>query len=66
MKKLALLVPLVLALALSGNSGWSTAGSTGGGGASEGSVEASLGGGGSKASDSPVSSSAVPQVGRRS
>jgi hypothetical protein len=64
MKKLALLVPLVLALTLSAcNSGSeSTAGSTGGG-ASEGSAEASLGDVGSKASDNPVSSSAVPQVG---
>jgi hypothetical protein len=65
MKKLALLVPLVLTLVVSAcNSGSeSTAGSTGGGAASEGSVEASPGGAGSKASDSPVSSSAVPQVG---
>ena len=65
MKKLALLVPLVLALALSAcNSGSeSTAGSTGGGGASEGSAEGSPGGAEPKASDSPVSSSAVPQVG---
>jgi hypothetical protein len=66
MKKLALLVPLVLGLALAVsacNSGSeSTAGSTGGG-ASEGSVEASPGGAGSKASDRSVSSSAVPQVG---
>ena len=66
MKKLALLVPLVLALSLSAcNSGSeSTAGSTGGGGdVAEGSAEASPGGGGSKASDRAVSSSAVPQVG---
>ena len=66
MKKLALLVPLVLALSVSAcNSGSeSTAGSTGGGGdVAEGSVEASPGGGGSKASDRAVSSSAVPQVG---
>jgi len=65
MKKLALLVPLVLALTLSAcNSGSeSTAGSTGGGGASEGSAEASLGDVGSNASDNAVSSSAVPQVG---
>jgi len=65
MKKLALLVPLVLTLVVSAcNSGSeSTAGSTGGGAASEGSVEASPGGAGSKASDSLVSSSAVPQVG---
>ena len=65
MKKLALLVPLVLVLAVSAcNSGSeSTAGSTGGGGASEGSFERSPGGAGSKASDNPVSSSAVPQVG---
>ena len=63
MKKLALLVPLVLALALSAcNSGpESSGGSTGGGGASEGSVEGSPAG--SRASDSQVSSSAVPQVG---
>ena len=54
MKKLALLVPLVLALSVSAcNSGSeSTAGSTGGGGdVAEGSAEASPGGGGSKASD---------------
>jgi hypothetical protein len=65
MKKLALLVPLVLALTLSAcNSGSeSTAGSTGGGGASEGSAEASFGDVGSNASDNPDSSSAVPQVG---
>ena len=66
MKKLALLVPLVLALSVSAcNSGSeSTAGSTGGGGdVAEGSAEASPGGGGSKASDRPVPSSAVPQVG---
>jgi hypothetical protein len=65
MKKLALLVPLVLALTLSAcNSGSeSTADSTGGGGASEGSAEASLGDVGSNARDNPVSSSAVPQVG---
>jgi hypothetical protein len=66
MKKLALLVPLVLALAVSAcNSGSeSTAGSTGGGGdVAEGSAEASPGGGGAKASDRAVSSSAVPQVG---
>src|SRR3954451_19914439 len=65
MKKLALLVPLVLALTLSAcNSGSeSTAGSTGGGGSAEGAAEANLGGAGSKASDGPVSSSAVPQVG---
>ena len=63
MKKLALLVPLVLVLAVSAcNSGSeSTAGSTGGGGASEGSVEGSPAG--SRASDNQVSSSAVPQVG---
>jgi len=63
MKKLALLVPLVLALALSAcNSGSeSSGGSTGGGGASEGSVEGSPAG--SRASDNQVSSSAVPQVG---
>jgi hypothetical protein len=66
MKKLALLVPLVLALAVSAcNSGSeSTAGSTGGGGdVAEGSAEASPGGGGARASDRAVSSSAVPQVG---
>ena len=63
MKKLALLVPLVLALALSAcNSGSeSGAGSTGGGRAAEGSVEASPNA--TKASDRAVSSSAVPQVG---
>jgi len=63
MKKLALLVPLVLALALSAcNSGSeSSGGPTGGGGASEGSVEGSPAG--SRASDNQVSSSAVPQVG---
>src|SRR3954452_8252052 len=65
MKKLALLVPIVLVLTLSAcNSGAeSTPGSTGGGGASEGSAEASLGDVGSNASDNAVSSSAVPQVG---
>jgi len=63
MKKLALLFPLVLALALGAcNSGSeSSGGSTGGGGASEGSVEGSPAG--SRASDNQVSSSAVPQVG---
>ena len=63
MKKLALLVPLVLALALSAcNSGSeSGAGSTGGGRAAEGYVEASPNA--TKASDRAVSSSAVPQVG---
>ena len=52
MKKLALLVPLVLALAVAAcNSGSeSTAGSTAGGrDVAEGSVEASAGGAGSKA-----------------
>jgi len=65
MKKLALLIPLALALAVSAcNSGSeSTAGSTGGGGEAAGSAELGAGGGGSKASDGPVSSSAVPQVG---
>jgi hypothetical protein len=67
MKKLALLVPLVLALAVaacnSGNSDNATSGGTGGGDVAEGSAEASPGGGGSKASDRAVSSSAVPQVG---
>ena len=66
MKKLALLVLLVLALAVSACSSGgseSSAGSTGGGGAAEGSVEASPGGGRSKESDRAVSSSAVPQVG---
>ena len=61
MKKLALLVPLVLAL---GARARKARGSTGGGGdVAEGSAEASPGGGGSKASDRAVSSSAVPQVG---
>ena len=66
MKKLALLVPLVLALAVAAcNSGSeSTAGSTGGGrDVAEGSVEASAGGGGSKANDGSAQVSAVPQVG---
>ena len=65
MKKLALLAPLALALAVSAcNSGSeSTAGSTGGGSEAAGSAELGGGGGGSKASDGPVSSSAVPQVG---
>jgi hypothetical protein len=66
MKKLALLVPLVLALAAcnSGNSDNAASGGTGGGGdVAEGSAEASPGGGGAKASDRAVSSSAVPQVG---
>jgi hypothetical protein len=64
MKKLALLVPLALALAVSAcNSGSeSTAGSTGGGGEVAGSAELEGGGGGSRA-DGSVSSSAVPQVG---
>jgi Domain of unknown function (DUF4349) len=64
MKKLALLVPLALALAVSAcNSGSeSTAGSTGGGGEVAGPAELEGGGGGSKA-DGLVSSSAVPQVG---
>ena len=66
MKKLALLVPLVLALAVAAcNSGSeSTAGSTGGGrDVSEGSVEAGAGGAGSKAYDGSAEVSAVPQVG---
>ena len=66
MKKLALLVPLVLALAVAAcNSGSeSTAGSTAGGGdVAEGSVEVSAGGGGSKANDGSAQVSAVPQVG---
>ena len=66
MKKLALLVPLVLALAVAAcNSGSeSTAGSTGGGrDVAEGSVEASAGGAGSKANDGSAQASAVPQVG---
>lgn len=68
MKKLALLVPLVLALAVaacnSGNSDNAASGGTGGGrDVAEGSVEASSGGAVPKASDSSVSSSAVPQVG---
>src|SRR5215211_2206321 len=65
MKKLALLVPLALALAVSACSSGgseSSAGSTGGGGAAKGSVEAGAGGAVSKASDRSVSSSAVPQV----
>ena len=66
MKKLALLVPLVLALAVAAcNSGSeSTAGSTAGGrDVAEGSVEASAGGAGSKAYDGSAQVSAVPQVG---
>jgi len=65
MKKLALLVPLVLALAVSActSGSESSAGSTGGGGAAEGSVEASAGGAMPRANDRSVSSSAVPQVG---
>ena len=66
MKKLALLVPLVLALAVAAcNSGSeSTAGSTAGGrDVAEGSVEASAGGAGSKANDGSAQVSAVPQVG---
>jgi hypothetical protein len=67
MKKLALLVPLVLALAVaacnSGNSENAASGGTGGGDVAEGFAEASPGGGGSKASDRAVSPSAVPQVG---
>jgi hypothetical protein len=65
MRKLALLVPVVLALTVSACSSGSesTAGSTGGGGAAEGLAEPSEGGGGSKAGDRSVVSSAVPQVG---
>ncbi len=66
MKKLALLVPLVLALAVAAcNSGGSDNAASGGtgGGASEGSVEASPGGAAPKGSESQVSSSAAPQVG---
>ncbi|HLM93053.1 MAG TPA: DUF4349 domain-containing protein [Gaiellaceae bacterium] len=66
MKKLALLVPLALALAVSACSSGgseSSAGSTGGGGAAKGSVEAGAGGAVPKASDRSVSSSAVPQMG---
>jgi hypothetical protein len=68
MKKLALLVPIVLALAVSAcSSGGSegSAGSTGGGGVevSEGSVEASAGGGGERAFGGAEQVSAVPQVG---
>jgi hypothetical protein len=66
MKKLALLVPLVLVLAVAAcNSGSeSTAGSTAGGGdVAEGSVEVSAGGVGSKANDGSAQVSAVPQVG---
>jgi Domain of unknown function (DUF4349) len=66
MKKLALLVPVVLALTVtacdSANESSGVAGSTGGG-ASEGAAASSAGGGGSKASGGSVSSSAVPQVG---
>src|SRR6185312_405497 len=65
MKKLALLVPLVLALAVAAcNSGSeSTAGSTGGGrDVSEGSVEAGAGGAGSKAYDGSVEVSVGPQI----
>src|SRR4029453_14635842 len=67
MTKLALLVPLVLVLAAtacsSGGESSGVAGSTGGGGAEPGAAEAAPGAGGSQASDAPVSSSAVPQVG---
>jgi hypothetical protein len=67
MKKLALLVPLVLALAVaacnSGNSDNASSGGTGGGGVAEGSVEVGAGGAVPEASDRSVSSSAVPQVG---
>jgi hypothetical protein len=67
MKKLALLVPLVLALAASAcNSGNSqtVAGSTGGGGeASGGQAETSSGGGGSSAYDRSAQASAVPRIG---
>ena len=66
MKKLALLVPLVLALAVAAcNSGSeSTAGSTAGGrDVAEGSVEANAGGAGSKAYEGSAQVSAVPQVG---
>lgn len=66
MKKLALLVPIVLALAVSAcNSGSeSSASSTGGGGVevSEGSADVSAGGG-SEASGDQLISSQVPQVG---
>ena len=65
MKKLALFVPIVLALAVSAcNSGSeSSAGSTGGAQVSEGSAAARAGGGGSKASGDQLVSSPVPQVG---
>ena len=66
MKKLALLIPIVLALAVSAcNSGSeSSAGSTGGGAeVSEGSTAARAGGGGSNASGDQLVSSPVPQVG---
>lgn len=66
MKKLALLVPLVLALAVSAcNSGGSqsAAGSTSGGGEASGAAEDASGGGGSKAYDGSAQASAVPQVG---
>jgi hypothetical protein len=66
MRKLVLLVPLVLVLAATacspGGESSGVAGSTGGGGAEPGAVEAAPGGSGSKA-DGSVSSSAVPQVG---
>jgi Domain of unknown function (DUF4349) len=66
MKKLALLIPLVLALAVSAcDSGDSqSAGSTGGGGEASVAAESSSGGGGSsKAYDRSAQVSAVPQVG---
>jgi Domain of unknown function (DUF4349) len=67
MRKLALLVPVLLALTVaacnSGGESSGVAGSTGGGGAAEGVAEPSGGGGGSKASGGSLSSSAVPQVG---
>ena len=67
MNKLALLVPLVLALALSacnsGNSESGAAGTGGGGDFAEGSGEASSGGGSSRAFDTSVHASAVPRVG---
>jgi Domain of unknown function (DUF4349) len=68
MKKLALLVPIVLALAVSACSSGgseSSAGSTGGGGVevSEGAADASAGASGSEVSGDQLVASPVPQVG---